>query len=62
MFGSLGPKLKKRDVLSLAQAMADLYRPENRSEEIQAVSGLARMEESAFPAWHQGYELAEALH
>ena len=62
MFGSLAPNVKKSDVLSLAQTMVDLYRPENSSEEIQTVSSLGRIEESAFPAWRQGYELADALH
>ena len=62
MFGSLAPRIKKIDVLSLAQTMVDLYRPEYRSEENQTLSSLARIEESAFPAWHQGYELAETLH
>ena len=62
MLGSLAPNVKKRDVLSLAQTMVDLYGLENRSEEMQAVSTLAGIEEAACAARYQGYELADALH
>ena len=62
MFGSLVPRVEKGDVLSLARTMVDLYGPENRSEEMQAVSTLARVEESAYAARDQGYALADALH
>ena len=62
MFGSLAPEVNEQDVLSLAQAMVDLYAAEGRSEAFQTVARAAPVEASTSPAWSQGYELAEALH
>ena len=61
MFGSLAPDVMEQDVLSLAQAMVDLYSPEGDSEAMRKICRAAPVEEPKSP-WSQGYELADELH
>ena len=62
MFGSLAPDVMDQDVLSLAQAMVDLYSPGGDSEAMRKICRAAPVEESMSPAWSRGYELADELH
>ena len=62
MFGSFAPDIKERDVLNLARTMVDLYSPQGDSGAIRAICHAAPIEKPLYPAWSQGYELAEELH
>ena len=62
MFGSLAPNVGKQDVLSLAQTMVDLYSATHNFDAFQPYCREVPVQESASPAWYQGYELAESFH
>ena len=62
MFGSFAPDIREQDVLNLARTMVDLYSPQGDSEAIRTVCHAPPIEEPLYPAWSQGYELAEELH
>ena len=62
MFGSFAPDIREQDVLNLARTMVDLYSPQGDSEAIRTVCHATPIEEPLYPAWSQGYELAEELH
>ena len=62
MFGSFAPDIREQDVLNLARTMVDLYSPQSDSAAVRTICHAAPIEEPLYPAWSQGYELAEELH
>ena len=62
MFGSLSPRVDKRDVLQLAGIMIDLHAREGAQPRIDDFRRTVLPDVSPSPPWYPGYELAEGFH
>ena len=61
MFGSVSPTINKRDLVTLAKLLIDLFAPGSESRKLARLTRSAPLGESPSPSWRQGYDLANEL-
>lgn len=61
MFGSAAPNVTRRDALTLAHHVVELYDPTGDPDTIRPIVRAEPLDRSAAPSWFQGYALAEEM-